>query len=327
MAHVVACANGTDALILALQASGISQGSRVGLPNLTFWATYEAVIHAGFTPVLIDISSTDFQLDFAAACAALEQRHVDALLLVHLYGWASSDLGRFRDLARAHGVALIEDGAQGFGVELCAQGEPRSLFADADIATLSFYPAKVFGGCMDGGAVVTRRAEIRDRLRSLRDHGRDGHYSHAAAGWNSRMGGLQAVYLLEMLGIMPELIRERRELMQRYADALADLAPRAPVILPPEGQRGNGYLNVIRLGSGIADQVHAALAARGVQAARIYPLPVSGQTPAREALTAGHLSRSKDLCTRVLSLPLFPGLRDEEFDTICAKFREVLDVC
>src|SRR5262245_46039771 len=143
----VACANGTDALLLALQAAGVKPGMHVALPNLTFWATFEAVAQLGAIPVLIDISPDDLQLDLGELQRAHERFRFQHAILVHLYGWASSQLSEIRTFSAGRDIRLIEDAAQAIGV--VAGGRP--LLADATLATLSFYPAKVIGGCMDGG--------------------------------------------------------------------------------------------------------------------------------------------------------------------------------
>jgi len=131
--HVVACGSGSDALMLALRARGLGPGDRVALPNCTFWATYEAVVQLGAVPVLLDIDPSDFQLSFAALVRAHERFSLRAAILVHAFGWASSRLLEFRAFCREQGIWLLEDAAQAFGVER----EGRSLFADAEMATLS----------------------------------------------------------------------------------------------------------------------------------------------------------------------------------------------
>src|SRR5262249_9901474 len=153
--NVVSCANGTDALIVGLQALGVKRGSKVALPNLTFWATFEAVVALGATPVLIDVDPDDLQMSLAALKSAHDAHRFDTAMLVHLYGWASAQLKEIRAFCKERNIALLEDGAQCFGVE--AFGRP--VLADATVATLSFYPAKVVGGAMDGGAVTMQSEE------------------------------------------------------------------------------------------------------------------------------------------------------------------------
>ena len=231
--HVVACANGTDALQLALRASGVGPGMRVAIPNLTFFATYEAVVNVGATPVLLDIDRGDLQLSYEALYNAHDRRRFDAVVLVHLYGWCSRRLDDFRVFCRERRIPLIEDGAQAFGVKFDGQ----SVFADADIATLSFYPAKVLGGVGDGGAVVCKTQRTADSVRLFANHGRTGHYRHATVGWNSRMDAIQARWLTRALDVIDEVLDARRKITRLYGARM-------------DGRvLGNGYLD----GRGVAD--------------------------------------------------------------------------
>src|SRR5262249_688455 len=150
VARAVSCANGTDALRIALQAAGVRAGMKVALPNLTFWATFEAAAQLGAVPVLVDVDPEDLQLSLEELRAAHDVHRFDAAILVHLYGWASARVREIRAFCKDRGVALVEDAAQAFGVE--AFGRP--LLEEAEIAALSFYPAKVLGGAMDGGAIA-----------------------------------------------------------------------------------------------------------------------------------------------------------------------------
>ena len=161
----VAMANGTDALLIALQAMGIGAGMKVALPNLTFWATYEAVAQLGAEPVLIDINPMDQHLDYGELCSTHQKVKLDAIIFVHLFGYTSSDLQKIRDFASTEGIPLLEDAAQAFGV----QHKGRSVFADAELSTISFYPAKVFGGISDGGAILGRNPELIEKCRKLKE--------------------------------------------------------------------------------------------------------------------------------------------------------------
>src|SRR5690606_22566672 len=149
VAHAVSCANGTDAIQLALRAVGVGEGDVVLVPEVTFWATFEAVVNVGGRPVTVDADITDGGVDFAAFEQAIRETSPKAALVAHLYGWGSQRLLDLRALCRQHGVVLIEDGAQAFG----ALFNDEPIYKGADISTVSFYPAKVLGGAGDGGAV------------------------------------------------------------------------------------------------------------------------------------------------------------------------------
>ncbi len=307
--HVVACANGTDAVLVALQAAGVRRGMKVALPNLTFWATFEAVAQLGAIPVLVDIDPDDLQMSLAELRSAHDAHRLDAAVLVHLYGWASSRLREIRAFCQARAIALIEDGAQSFGVE--ASGEP--LLAQAAVATLSFYPTKVVGGAMDGGALALQSQEQASLVRALSNHGRSGHYQHEHVGWNCRMGEVQAAFVARVLGQLPSILQSRRAAAAWYRKRL-EHERRIKVHGPPEGIVENGYMNVITVEGRDAEAIVAALAADGIQAARTYPRTLADQPPARDAgaIAHGDLRWSRGFCRRVLNLPLFFAIREDE---------------
>lgn len=318
--NVVACASGSSALVVALQALGLPRGARVALPDVTFWATYEAIAALGHTPVLLDIDEHDLQLSFDELQRAHDALRLDAVVLPHLFGWASARLREIRAFCAERALPLVEDGAQSFGVQ--AFGAP--LLADARIATLSFYPAKVVGGAMDGGAIVTATKPDADLARSLCNHGRVAHYSHAHVGWNSRMGGLQARYLMRVLDRLDWILATRRAAMEQYRRFAASLDGKVRMIGPPAGQIGNGYLAVLVARDAPGEDLVAALAARGIGAARTYPETLHEQAPAREALRLGDLPRSTAFCRHVVNLPLFAGITPEEVSIACEALAEVL---
>lgn len=319
--HVVSCANGTDALIVGLQALGVKRGSKVALPNLTFWATFEAVVQLGATPILVDVDADDLQMSLDELRSAHDAHRFDAAMLVHLYGWTSARLREMRAFCKERDIALLEDGAQCFGVE--AFGRP--VLADATVATLSFYPAKVVGGAMDGGAVTMQSAEHSALIRSLCNHGRSDHYSYAHAGWNSRMGGLQAAFLLRMLDEVPAILESRRAAAHWYRDRLSSMKG-VRVYGPPDGVVENGYLNVLTVEGKSGQAIVDALKAAGIGAARTYPEPMDAQPPARaaSAMTHGDLRHSRRICENVVNLPLFYGIRDDEREAALAAFAKVI---
>ncbi len=311
VAHVVACNSGTDALRIAPQAAELAAGASVALPNLTFWASYEAPAQLGHPVVLLDVDPTDLHVDLEAVRAAHDRHRFAALILPHLFGWTSHRLADLRALCRARDIALIEDAAQAFGVEVAG----RPLLADADVATLSFFPAKVVGGVMDGGAIVTRDADVAARARALRDHGRTEHFAFDRVGWNSRMGGLQASWLLRVLEHLPFILGTRRAALARYADALAS-AGGARLVEPPPGVLGNGYLAVALCDDGAA--FAEALGGEGIGTSRAYPTTIADQPGARGAIVTGALSRSRAFCRAVVDLPLFAGITAGEVDEVVA---------
>ena len=239
--RVVSCANGTDALIVGLQALGVKRGSKVALPNLTFWATFEAIAQLGATPILVDVDPDDLQVSLDELRSAHEKHRFDAAILVHLFGWTSARLNEIRAFCKERDIALLEDGAQCFGVEV--GGEP--VLAKATVATLSFYPAKVVGGAMDGGALTLQTEAHEAFVRSICNHGRSDHYSYAHVGWNSRMGGVQAAFISRVLDELPAILSSRREAAAFYRERLTTAGKGLKVYGPPAGVLENGYLKVV----------------------------------------------------------------------------------
>lgn len=307
--HVVSCANGTDALVVGLQALGVKPGMKVALPNLTFWATFEAVVQLGAIPVLVDIDPDDLQLSFEELQSAFEKHRFDAVMLVHLYGWASGRIAEIRAFCKERNLPLLEDGAQCFGVEIF--GEP--VLAGATAATLSFYPAKVIGGAMDGGAITLQTKEQETYVRSLCNHGRSDHYSYAHVGWNSRMGGIQAAFLSRILDELPAVLESRRQAAAYYRRRLSS-EKGIRVYGPPPGVVENGYLNVLTVEGKGGQAIVEALKTHGIGAARTYPETMDAQPPAKAAgaIAHGDLKHSRKLCESVVNLPLFYGIREDE---------------
>ena len=320
--NVFCCANGTDAITLALQAAGIGAGAKVGVPNLTFWASYEAIVSVGATPILIDIDQEDLQLSYTELQTAHETYGLNAIVFPHLFGFASLHLEKIRSFCGAHDIKVIEDGAQCYGVKV--QGQ--SILSNAEIATLSFYPAKVIGGCMDGGAVVGANAEMVALARKLGNHGRSNHYSYSHVGWNSRMGGLQAAFISEILTIEKEIVGSRLSGLRLYKE-LYDSTPaihdKIEMKLPGDGVVGNGYLSVFLLRDRPADPIKEALQARGIGCGRTYPETISQQTCCANDLKSSDLTVSQNVCKIVLNLPLFAFITADECER---SFQALVDV-
>ena len=315
----VGCANGTDALQLALRAAGVGDGDRVLIPDATFWATFEAVVNCGGRPVTVDVDPRDLQMDFDLFRRAVEEHRPKAAILVHLYGWGSARLGELRAFCRERRLPLVEDGAQAIAVEW--RGEP--IAAGAELFTLSFYPAKVLGACGDAGAVLCADPELAERVRRLGNHGRISHYEHGLVGWNSRLGGLDAAYLDLSLEYLPERLRWRRSAAERYRERLAPLGVEA--VAPPEGYVENGYLNVTLHHPDRRPAVEEVLRRRGIGFGNVYPGAMSKQPGAEGHLAAAVGGEEADRLARgVLNLPLFAYITDEEVDEVVAAMAEAV---
>jgi dTDP-4-amino-4,6-dideoxygalactose transaminase len=308
--HTVSCANGTDALQLALRAMGVGKGDSVLVPNSTFWATFEAVVNVGADPYVVDTNMTDLQMDFATFEKALEIKP-KAAIIVHLYGWGSSRLDDFRELCRKKGIPLLEDGAQCFGVQY--KGEP--IYKNALVSTTSFYPAKVLGAAGDGGAVFTNDDMLADKVRKLANHGRTSHYGHGYVGWNSRMDSLQAAFVNLSLQEFPERLKSRQKWAKAYQ---ADLKKwNVNVISPPADYIENGYCNVNLFTNSERTQLEAKLKEAGIGFANIYPGAMGDQEGAKEYLKGDFgTGKAREISASVLNLPLFPYMTDAEYKEV-----------
>lgn len=310
-AAAVGCANGTDAIQLALRALGVGLGDEVLIPDATFWATFEAVVNVGARPVTVDIDEVDLQMDFELFRRAMDERRPKAAILVHLYGWGSARTAEFRTMCRERGVPLVEDGAQAWGAELDA----KSVYAGAQAATISFYPAKVLGSCGDAGAVVCEDAELAESIRRLGNHGRTSHYEHGELGWNSRLGGLDAAWLLLSLDHMDERLASRRAVAARYREELPRLGLR--VVGPPAGWVENGYLAVALVDPDRRPTLLANLREKGIGCGTVYPGAMSEQPGATGVLAAAYGGeKARRLSRSVVNLPLFAHMREDEVDEV-----------
>ena len=308
----ITCANGTDALQLALRAVGVLPGDRVLLPDFTFWATFEAIVNVGALPITIDIDPEDLQMDYSLFSQACETYKPKAAILVHLYGWASRELAKFRDFSRKKNVILIEDGAQAYG----SLYHRESIFKEARIASLSFYPAKVFGAAGDGGALLCQDKETAQKARALSNHGRREHYSYEFVGWNSRLDSLQAAYLNLAREELDKRIESRQKSAKRYQEVLAgeeDLR----CLRPPAECRENGYMNVLLLKNKKRTELIQRLEKEKIGYGITYPQSISEQKGAHPYLkekVGGEVA--KKTSQEVLNLPLFPYMKEEELEKV-----------
>lgn len=320
VAHAVTCANGTDAIQLAFRAIGVGRGDLVLVPNMTFWATFEAVINVGASPVTVDIDLSDGGIDLDAFELAVAKFKPKAAVIAHLYGWASAKLEAIRTLCKDHGVLLVEDGAQCFGVEF--NGE--SIYKNALISTTSFYPAKVLGAAGDAGAVFMNDTELADRVRQLGNHGRTTHYGYGMVGWNSRLDSLQAAFLNLSLDYLPQRLASRRGAVEYYNSTLPGLGLKQ--IKAPSAYLENGYCNVCLVeDSGLKGKLEAGLKANGIGFGNIYPGAMSDQLGSVGFLHA-HVGgeNAQRLCRSVLNLPLFPYMKTEELAEVANTVRSTL---
>jgi UDP-2-acetamido-2-deoxy-ribo-hexuluronate aminotransferase len=317
-AHVIPCANGTDALTLALMSLNLPAGAEVIVPAFTYVATLEAAALLGLRPVLADVLPNTFNLNPAAVEAALTPR-TGAIVAVHLFGQCA-DLEALRAIATQHGVALIEDNAQALGATFqFANGETAFAGAVGDVGTTSFFPSKNLGCLGDGGALLTRDAAHAALLRQLANHGQSRKYHHQLIGLNSRLDTLQAALLRVKLRQLPANTAARQAVAARYDAALAAVPGLTIPARDPRSSHVFHQYTIQLTETGRRDDLQSHLRRLGIPTMIYYPLPVHAQ-PAYAYLgyRAGQFPKAERLCGAVLSLPIHPLLTSEQQDYVIA---------
>lgn len=306
--HAVACASGTDALLLVLRALELEPGDEVIVPAFTFFASAGAVWNAGLRPVFADIEPETFNVDPASVRAAITDR-TRAIMAVHLFG-QMADMPELEAIAREYGLALIEDAAQAFGARQRHGGVWRMAGTVGTAGCFSFFPSKNLGAFGDGGLVVTGDAALAERVRRLRAHGGLTMYHHEVVGTNSRLDALQAAVLSAKLPHLRGWSEGRRANAAAYD---ADFSGLEDVVTPRVREENESIFNQYTLRVRDRDGLKAHLDARGIGNAIYYPVALHLQ-PCFAALgyRAGDLAESERATREVLSLPVFAELTAEQ---------------
>jgi dTDP-4-amino-4,6-dideoxygalactose transaminase len=319
-ADCVGLASGLDALRLALLARGMQPGDEVIVPAHTFVATVEAVTQAGGVPVLADVTERDYGLDPEAAESVVTAR-TTVLLPVHLYG-QMADMRALLSLAERHGLAVLEDACQAHGAERDGLRAGAAGLGGA----FSFYPAKNLGALGDAGALATDDAELAATVRALREHGQRSKYQHQLEGYTARLDTIQALVLSRKLALLDGWNDERRRAASFLSAALADVGD---LVLPEVSPGSNPVWHLYVVRTADPDSLGTYLRARGIASGRHYPEPVH-LTRAYEGLgyEEGAFPMAERLAREALSLPIFPGMTDEQLnavvDGVSAYFRDGL---
>jgi dTDP-4-amino-4,6-dideoxygalactose transaminase len=309
---VVGCASGTEAVYLALAALGVKAGDEVLVVAHTAVPTISAISMTGATPVFVDINPQTYVMDVAD----LEQKftkRTKAIVPVHLYG-LMADIDSILEVAAAHNVPVIEDVAQATGATF--RGTTAGTIGR--FGTFSFYPSKNLGAFGDGGAVSCNTPEDYEKLKMLRNYGQSKRYHHDIIGINSRLDEIQAAILSVQIPFVNEWNQRRRELAKRYTEGLRDIVE-TPVE-PPDFEHVY-HLYVIQTDD--RDQLQSDLLDQGIGTLIHYPIPAHMQTAYRYLDYAENsLPATERVTKRILSLPLFPELENEQVDYVVEKIRE-----
>jgi len=306
--HAVGVGSGTEALWLALLALGIGRGDEViTVPN-TFMATAEAISLCGATPVFVDVDEQSYNMNPKLIEAAITA-NTKALIPVHLFG-QPADMDPVMAIAKAHGLAVIEDACQAHG----AKYKGRSAGSIADAGCFSFYPGKNLGAYGEAGAVVTQRQDLAATIRMLRDHGQSKKYTHTMIGWNARMDGFQGAILSVKLKYLNTWNEARRSHAKAYRDGLTNLDG---IATPQESPYAKHIYHVYAIRTTQREALLKALAEKEISCGIHYPVPVHLQEAYRELdLAKGTYPVAERCASEFLSLPMFPELRREQVEYV-----------
>ena len=324
--HCLTCANGTDALTIALRCLGVGKGDAVFVPTFTFFASAETVALEGATCIFVDVDERTFNIDAVklekAVKAVIKEGKLNpkCVVAVDLFG-QPADFPAIRKVTDKYGLKIIEDGAQGFGGSI--NGKKACSFGD--IATTSFFPAKPLGCYGDGGAIFTDNDEYYELMSSLAVHGKGSYkYDNVRIGYNSRLDTVQAAVLLPKLDAFRKYeLKDRNIAAAKYTEALENkfVTPFVPdgfesswaqytLILESEQQR---------------DMIQASLKEKGIPTMVYYPIPMHKQTAFKGYdFNLDDLKVAESLCGRVMSIPMHPYLDDNTIETVVKALNECI---
>ena len=326
--HCIGVGSGTEALLFTLKAVGVGEGDEVIVPSHTFFATVEAVIHAGAYPVMLDINTKYYTLSVEKTREYIEENCVEvkeglkdqktgkilkAILPVHIYGHPAN-MDSFQGIAESYGLFLIEDAAQAHGAEY----KGKRVGNLGNLAAFSFYFSKNLGAFGEGGGVTTGNDEYARVIRRLREHGQSGKYSHELVGFNSRLDELQAAVLRCKLKLLDEWNRKRRKIARFYDEALEDL----PVVTPEEAKDVFHVYHLYVIRSVERDRLFEHLKRNGIGCGMHYPVPIHLQLAMKgNGYKKGDLPETEKIASEILSLPMYPHLTEENAGRVVQNIR------
>jgi len=316
--YAVGVASGSDALVLGADILGYKDGAEVLTPTFTFFASTSCVARLGGKPVLVDMDPETLEMDLADAERRVTKR-TKGIIPVHLFIQATP-MSPVMNLARRHGLSVLEDAAEAFGMACLVDGRWKKAGTMGDMGIYSFFPTKTLGGYGDAGLMVTDDEDLYRKIKSYRVHGSSVKYHHDYIGYNSRLDTLQAAILRVKLARIDQAIDARARIGARYNERLS----RLPQLRLPKVAEGNAPVYyVFNVLAQRRDQLAAFLKEKGVGTSIYYPIPLHLQK------CFAYLGYKKEdfpvaerICGEILALPIFPELRDDEIDYVCEKIEE-----
>ena len=310
----VGVANGLDAIYLALRALGIGAGDEVIVPAHTFIATWLAVTNCGATPVPVEPELNGFNIDPTLIEAAITSR-TKAVIMVHLYG-QPCDIDEIHNVASRHGLRVIEDAAQAHG----ATYKGKRIGGHSDVVTWSFYPGKNLGAFGDGGAITTNDKDLADKIQVLGNYGSKQKYDHSELGVNSRLDPIQAAILNVKLDYLDGWNKTRQEIAKRYIGSFSDSA----VLCPQENGWSKSAWHLFVIETSNRDGFQHQLLSFSIESIIHYPKAPHQQTAYSAAFAGQKFERAERLSSSVLSLPIGPGMSNEDVSFVCEAVQKIL---
>jgi len=316
--YAVGVANGSDALLIASDILGFKRSAEVITPTFTFFASASCIARLDGVPVFCDVDEDTFCMDMGD----VENRITDktrGILSVHLF-LQTADMSKCMELAEKHGLAVLEDAAEAFGMATAYKGESRHAGLVGDFGVFSFFPTKTLGGYGDGGMIVTDDEDLYKKAKSYRVHGASKKYHHDYIGYNSRLDTLQAAVLKVKLSRIDDGIQKRARLAAQYREMLKDVAG---VKLPVVKDDNKEVNYVFCLQAEKRDALQDCLSSKGIGTTVYYPVPLHLQKCFEYlGYRKGDFPVSERLCGTVLALPMFPELTEAEVSFVCESIRE-----
>lgn len=300
--HVIPCANGTDALQIALMALGLKAGDEVIVPTFTYVATAEVIALLGLTPVLVDVDRDTFLIDIDQVSAAISSK-TKAIVPVHLFGQCAN-MEKLLTLTKDKGIAIVEDNAQAIGANhRFSDGSYRKSGTMGEFGCTSFFPSKNLGCFGDGGALFTNDDELAAKAKMIASHGQSKQYVHDVVGCNSRLDAIQAALLRVKLRHLDDFNRKRQEVAKRYDDAFSSIHQlKAPTRVAWSDHVFHQY--TLTLNGVDREELREHLKSHGIPSMVYYPIPLHKQKAFESSDTNRSFKETEYLCEHVLSLPI-----------------------
>lgn len=322
--HVIPCANGTDALQIALMALDLKPGDEVITADFTFAATVEVISLLNLTPVLVDIEKDTMNIDIKKLKEAITPK-TKAIIPVHLFGQCAN-MESILEIAKEHNIFVVEDNAQAIGSEYTfSNGQKKQAGTMGILGTTSFFPSKNLGGYGDGGAIFTNDDTLANKIRGIVNHGMYTRYYHDVIGVNSRLDTIQAAILDIKLKYLNTYIKARQESAKYYSEKLSNNSKiQVPIISKKSTHVFHQYTLILKKGED-RNGLQKFLQDNGIPAMIYYPVPLHKQKAYKDSrYKEENFIVTNDIVDRVISLPMHTELDKEQIDFICNKINEFL---